>query len=787
MKKVLCILLCCLFAIALPPVKAYAATVTGTSDGWTYCGGTFDMRANVSEGADRAVYQWQVDASFGDGSWYDLEESTGIYGYHGTKTANLQFATPPQDNSYEYGTGWEDIPFRCKVTLDGKTYYTLPMCMNFDSYTAFEIAASNAGFGLKEPVISGVQSLSGSGEQYTGTIRAGQELWISADCVPVTSPEMMTSELIFTPEIWVFDNGKTTHSGRTISYTPVKAGEDPLKIEIRLHMQLGVNDMGYYDTKTIFLTVTEPDSVGTATAKSESSLLRNMYNEAEKLVRIPKGAAVSVVEDKGSWYKASYGGYVGYVPSSSFTLQKPLSEPLISEVNVSIADPAIGDAPQYNPPVNTTGCELYLIEPVTWLDRETNEFMKPGEKFQEGHSYKVQIWVAAKDGYAFQVDAYDNIQTKGYINGRTAKAVKAYEQDPTQVIELSYEYGALVEIHTCKVSLVKRVEPTCTTNGQEAYFHCECGINYADGRATQQINITNWGVLPAVDHKPETDWRYNGTHHYKKCIWCQQVCAGTTAAHTGGSATCQEKAECSVCGAVYGETGDKHRWEDELTYQTAEGHAAVCKDCQTHDELKKHTPGDKATETTPQLCKDCGYVIAPAKNHVHELKKVEKTQATCTQPGNIEYYACSGCPQLFEDAAGKKILQADVTIGCTGHKTSEEWEWDEAFHWRICTVCSEVLAETRMSHEFENGECSTCGVEAALTDGEESVRPEDKPQLTPEEILNPEQSDESDKENLSSPRYSSFKTVVLIVICSAAIAALATALITGKKKDGSRT
>ncbi|MBQ8610650.1 MAG: SH3 domain-containing protein [Oscillospiraceae bacterium] len=787
MKKVLCILLCCLFTVGLLPVTAHAAEVTGTSDGWAYCGGTFDMRATISEGADRATYQWQVDASFGDGSWYDLDESTGIYGYHGTKTDNLQFATPPQDNTYEYGTGWEDIPFRCKVTLDGSTYYTQPMYMNFESYASFKGAVSNAGYGLKEPVISGVQSLSGSGKQYTGTVSAGQELWISADCVPVTNAVMMTSELIFTPEIWITENGKTTHSGRTIRYTPSKVGSE-VKIEIRLPMKLGVNDMGCYDTKSVTFTVQEPKSVGTGTVKQEGSLLKNMYNEAEKLIRVPKGSAVSVVEEMGSWYKVSYGGYVGYVPSTSVTLSKPLIQQTVSEVSVSIADPAIGDAPQYNPPVNTEGCELYLIEPVSWIDNETNRFMKPGEKFQEGHSYTVQIWVAAKEGYEFPVDAYGNIQVKGNIGTYKASVGKAYEQDPSRVISLSYKYGALVKIHTCKVSLVKQVEPTCQKPGRKAYFRCECGMCYADARATQVIDGNSWGVMPAVDHKPETVWKYNGTHHYKKCVWCQQVCAKTTEKHSGGSATCMEKAKCSVCGALYGETGEKHRWEKEFTYKTADGHAAVCADCKVHGELKKHTPGSAATETQPQLCRDCGYVLAPAKNHVHQLTRVEKTPATCTHPGNIEYYTCSGCSQLFEDAAGKKSLPADtdVTVPCTGHTAADGWQTDEELHWRLCDVCGEVLEETRMFHEFEEGECSTCGIAAAVSGDEGSEQGKDKPQLTPEEILDPEQRNESGGGSLSPAGASSFKVIALTVVCSAAIAALVTALIIDKKKSGSK-
>lgn len=826
MKKFLCALLCCLLLAGFMPVKAQAATVTGSCDSWVYCGGIVDLWADVSEGADRAVYQWQVDASFGDGSWYDLEESGGIYGYHGVKTNHMQFVTPPQDNTYEYGTGWEDIPFRCKVTLDGETFYTQEMYMNMTAYSSFRGALKRLGLGLKEPVISGTSSLVGTGKEWSGTVSAGQELWISANEVPVTDPLMLLSNLVFTPEIWITCDGKTTHSERNMRYTPVEVGKEVV-IEIRLLMKLGVNDMGCYDTHTTRLTVQEPNSVGKATTKTESSLLRNMYNEAEKLVRIPKGTTVSIVKDMGSgWYKVFYGGYVGYIPSSGLTMQSEQIEPEIEEVYIALEEPAIGNAPQYNPPVNTTGCELYSVEPVTWIDKETNKFMKPGEKFQEGHGYTVQIWVAAKDGYSFRVDAYDNIQTKGYINTRQAKAVKAYEQDPSRVIELSYDYAPMVNIHTCKLSLVKRVEPTCQNLGKEAYFLCECGAAYADSRGTQPINVDSWGNLPAVDHKAEADWSYNGTHHYKKCIWCRTVCAGTTAKHTGGSATCQKKAECSACGAVYGQTGDVHRWQDGWGYTSAEGHAAVCADCQAHDALKKHTPGAAATEKTPQLCEDCGYILASVKNHTHKLTEVKAEPPTCTQPGNIGYYTCSGCSQLFADAAGKNPLakDAELTVACKGHVAAEEWEWDDSFHWRSCTVCGERLDETKMSHEFEQDRCTSCGMTlkepADSGSGQEpgeqpESQPENlqqpdassesagdassgdpadtqsKPQLKPEQILKPEQSidgePDGDNDTNSEPvqqnaQRTPYKTIILIMLCSAGVSALVTALLVEKKK-----
>ena len=74
--------------------------------------------------------------------------------------------------------------------------------------------------------------------------------------------------------------------------------------------------------------------------------------------------------------------------------------------------------------------------------------------------------------------------------------------------------------------------------------------------------------------------------------------------HTGGKATCKDKAKCEVCGAEYGEI-----------------------DAKNHTDLK-HIPAKAATKTTE---------------------------------GNIEYWYCSGCKKYYKDAtATQEIKQADT-------------------------------------------------------------------------------------------------------------------------------
>lgn len=237
-----------------------------------------------------------------------------------------------------------------------------------------------------------------------------------------------------------------------------------------------------------------------------------------------------------------------------------------------------------------------------------------------------------------------------------------------------------------------------------------------------------------------TDWQYNSGQHYKNCEDCDGVFF--VESHKGGVATCSSKGTCSVCGYAYLEENENHnpdtskwvarldmyhfhpckdcgahcdvedhRWSPTYLYKDASGHAWICADCKVTSQIEKHNPGPAATETTPQTCKDCDYIIAPVKSHTHDLSRVPQTPATCLEEGNIEYYFCTGCNDCFTDAEGKnKIPETmSVMVAALGHTASDTWLSDETYHWRICTTCSQVLDETKMLHETENGKCTTCG------------------------------------------------------------------------------
>jgi len=239
-----------------------------------------------------------------------------------------------------------------------------------------------------------------------------------------------------------------------------------------------------------------------------------------------------------------------------------------------------------------------------------------------------------------------------------------------------------------------------------------------DGTFTVLADFTT-GSAPVHNHIP-SGWISDGKSHYKICIdaSCQQEIPGTRAAHTGGTATCQSKAKCSVCDVLYGTVSD-HVWSDDWSYIGKDGHARTCTvpGCTGRDTVQAHVEGPTGTPDTEVVCAHCGYIIRPAVNHVHSLKLIPEKAPSCIEPGTKAHYACSGCSDLFYDgdASSPAIGSVDdLVIPPVGH-TLSEWEKNGEYHWRNCTVCEAVLDETRMFHGDEdgNGRCDSCDYQFA--------------------------------------------------------------------------
>ena len=138
-------------------------------------------------------------------------------------------------------------------------------------------------------------------------------------------------------------------------------------------------------------------------------------------------------------------------------------------------------------------------------------------------------------------------------------------------------------------------------------------------------------------HEHNGNWTSNGDGTHSRHCTCNVV---ETQNCSGGTATCTQRATCTVCGEEYGDVlGHDFSWtlDDNM-------HWKQCSRCDAKDDVGPHT-WDNGTITT-----------AP----------------TCTKAGE-ETYSCTKC-------GATKI----EPIPATGHSWKSDWTSDATHHWHEC-------------------------------------------------------------------------------------------------------
>lgn len=249
---------------------------------------------------------------------------------------------------------------------------------------------------------------------------------------------------------------------------------------------------------------------------------------------------------------------------------------------------------------------------------------------------------------------------------------------------------------------------TCTKAGEKTYSCTKCGATKIES-------------IPATGHSWKSDWTSDATHHWHECA--NESCDVTDnagkkgyAEHSGGKATCTEKAKCTVCGVKYGAIDSANHTGTEQWTQTATTHEkkwsccgtvnipsenhewadGVCSECGyvcLHEDADKNHICDICGKTTSEhkdadnnhICDYCNKKISdhsggkatciakavceickesygsPDPNNHTDLKHIDAKGATAAEEGNIEYWYCGGCKKYFSDAAAtKEITKADT-------------------------------------------------------------------------------------------------------------------------------
>lgn len=153
--------------------------------------------------------------------------------------------------------------------------------------------------------------------------------------------------------------------------------------------------------------------------------------------------------------------------------------------------------------------------------------------------------------------------------------------------------------------------------------------------------------------------------------------------HSGGVATCTDKAVCDDCGNAYGDLNPSNHASSEFTYtvNSSDGtkHDKKHACCNTLVETALHT-WDGGTETVPPTetedglmeytCELCGANKEegiPSLSHTHAPTYVAASESSCTSDGNIEYWYCEGCDKCFADEECLNMILREATVISASH------------------------------------------------------------------------------------------------------------------------
>ena len=157
-------------------------------------------------------------------------------------------------------------------------------------------------------------------------------------------------------------------------------------------------------------------------------------------------------------------------------------------------------------------------------------------------------------------------------------------------------------------------------------------------QATCEICGEKYGDLKPHSYSP--DWSTDETNHWHECTECRAKT--DEAEHTDGN----KDHKCDVCEKILSECTDTNKdHKCDLCGKT----------------LSEHS-GGKATCKDKAKCEFCGesYGELNVNNH-SDLKHFPAVTVTKTAEGNIEYWYCSGCKKYYKDAAAtQEIKQADT-------------------------------------------------------------------------------------------------------------------------------
>ena len=362
------------------------------------------------------------------------------------------------------------------------------------------------------------------------------------------------------------------------------------------------------------------------------------------------------------------------------------------------------------------------------------------------------IWTATDDGYKVSYSikclAHDGCEEDVLLEADVQK-LESEEATCTEgvgvrwIATVEYDGETLTDERTeytedplgHDITEVEAEDPTCTETGNIACYYCtRCEVYFSDEEGTQPLE-NDQVVIPATGHDIEF------VEAYIPCV-------------KDGIA---EHYECANCGMLFSDEEGNNEIDEDALVIAATGHDwdewelikdPTCTAGGVRMRVCRNNPNHKQTEYVPAYghgtmeyteaieptctedgmydfytCPICGVsyydeeagypvedpddLVIPALGHSMTL--VEAADPTCTEPGNVEYYACANCEKNFADEDGEEEIE-DVVIPAAGHtmvKTEAKaatCENDGNVEFYTCSVCGDNFADAEGKTPLTNDE-----------------------------------------------------------------------------------
>ncbi len=143
----------------------------------------------------------------------------------------------------------------------------------------------------------------------------------------------------------------------------------------------------------------------------------------------------------------------------------------VSHVDVTgVTAPSVGATPDFS----VADTAVYYINGVYWTDVTTSSHinLKETDVFEEGHTYELQVWLRANDGYKFKVDSDDWVDITATVGGKSAETAG---NEIAVILTVTYKINAPQVVSFVDITDV--VEPVSGATPDRSAFCYTQGCN----------------------------------------------------------------------------------------------------------------------------------------------------------------------------------------------------------------------------------------------------------------------------------------------------------------------